>query len=86
LRNEQYINAQESKKFTDGDDEKKSGSGRALRIKGRSKKAKIHIEKTKSTTSSKPLLNTEDGKLFLMKLMMKMILKWKKLQMLIYNK
>jgi hypothetical protein len=45
------------KKLTDGEDEKKPSS---VRTKGRSTKVKIHIEKGKSTSTSKPLLNTGD--------------------------
>jgi hypothetical protein len=45
------------KKLTDGEDEKKPSS---VRTKGRSTKAKIYVEKIKSTSSSKPLLNNED--------------------------
>jgi hypothetical protein len=43
------------KKLTDGEDEKKPSS---VRTKGRSTKVKIHVEKTKSTSTSKLLLNT----------------------------
>jgi hypothetical protein len=57
LRNRPCINAQQLKKLTDGEDEKKQSSAR---IKRRSTKAKIHFEKTKSTSTSKPLLNIED--------------------------
>jgi hypothetical protein len=48
------------KKLTDGEDEKKTTSGGGVRTKGRSTKAKIHVEKTKSSSSSKPIINTGD--------------------------
>jgi hypothetical protein len=52
------------KKLTDGEFEKKTSSphssqGGGVWTKGRSTKANIHVEKTKYTSTSKQVVNTE---------------------------
>jgi hypothetical protein len=80
------------KKLTDGVDEKKPSSLHlsqdrgGVRTKGRSTKAKIHFEKQKPLQHLNHFLILEMRRLFLMKLMMKMILKWKTLKIIIRSK
>jgi hypothetical protein len=83
LRNRPCINAQQLKKLTDGEDEKKQSSGGGVRTKGRSTKAKIHFEKQNPLQHLNHFLILEMKNLFMMKLMMIMILKWKTPQIII---